>query len=261
MKASTIMTAALSLVAAATFVCESSTAAARPVHAGAATTAPYISTRIDTLVRRAIRDEHLSGAVLVRLGPKVLLRKGYNLVDPQRRIVNTLATSFALPGMTGLFAAAAVEQLVEQGKLAARSVAQVQAGRGSARLRASIRLIERVSGESFATYLQRHMFGPLGMTHTWVGQQAGASPELYSTIDDLDRWDQAVLGCMLVSPQALFSAVAPGHQVLEAVGTQKGAAAGERLVLSDDTTIIVLANQGANVRHLLAAIQNVLPPR
>jgi CubicO group peptidase (beta-lactamase class C family) len=261
MKAFTIMTAALSLVATATFTCGSPNAVARPVHAGAATTALPISTRIDMLVRRAIRDEHLNGAILVRLGPKVLLRKGYGMADPQRRIVNTPTTSFALPGMTGLFAAAAVEQLVEQGKLAARSVSQVRASRGSAHLRASIGLIERVSGESYATYLQRHMFGPLGMTHTQVAQHPGAMPEVSSTIDDLDRWAQAVLGCMLVSPQALFSTVAPGHQVLEAVGTERGAAAGERLVLSGDTTTIVLANQGADVRHLLAAIQNVLPRR
>ncbi|MGI8826423.1 MAG: hypothetical protein ACR2JC_12395 [Chloroflexota bacterium] len=38
------------------------------------------------------------------------------------------------------------------------------------------------------------------------------------------------------------------------------AAAGERLVLSGDTPIIVLANQGVDVRHLLAAIQGALPP-
>ena len=95
--ASTILTATISLIAAGTFVggpsvagsfvsgsfaSGSLAASARPGHAGA--TAPLVSTRIDTLVRGAMRAQHFSGAVLVRQGPRILLRKTYGLADLHR---------------------------------------------------------------------------------------------------------------------------------------------------------------------------------
>lgn len=89
-------------------------------------------------------------------------------------------------------------------------------------------IIERVSGESYATFLREHIFGPLGMNNTGydttnpalpqhaTGYYAGyvkpdaydmsvlyAAGALYSTVEDLDRWDQALMMHKLVSQAAL----------------------------------------------------------
>ena len=82
------------------------------------------------------------------------------------------------------------------------------------------KLIETVSGHSYADYLQHHIFEPLGMTHSGYDQLAPILPHrasgyapakedyqnaafidmsvpsgaggLYSTVEDLLRWDQAL---------------------------------------------------------------------
>jgi CubicO group peptidase (beta-lactamase class C family) len=79
-------------------------------------------------------------------------------------------------------------------------------------------IIQHVSGMTYAAFLQRHIFGPLGMTRTGVYQggpprpghalgylASGAVAEsiltawstaagaIYSTTGDLDRWDQALI--------------------------------------------------------------------
>jgi CubicO group peptidase (beta-lactamase class C family) len=87
-------------------------------------------------------------------------------------------------------------------------------------------LIEHVSGESLASFLQQDIFGPLGMTHTGTdttairpghahgyytsGDQPLAYPMsaffadggLYSTVADMQRWDNAVVHSTLI-PRAL----------------------------------------------------------
>lgn len=79
-------------------------------------------------------------------------------------------------------------------------------------------IIQRVSGMSYAAFLQRVIFGPLGMTRTGVYEGGPAQPghalgylasgavaetiltawataagAIYSTVTDLDRWDQALI--------------------------------------------------------------------
>jgi CubicO group peptidase (beta-lactamase class C family) len=82
------------------------------------------------------------------------------------------------------------------------------------------KLIEVVSGRSYADYLQHHIFEPLGMTNSGYDQSAPILPHrasgyapteegyqnaafidmsipsgaggLYSTVEDLYRWDQAL---------------------------------------------------------------------
>jgi CubicO group peptidase (beta-lactamase class C family) len=146
-----------------------------------------------------------------------------------------------------------------------------RASNGLAGSVALIPVIEKASGEQFTSYLQDHMFRPLGMTHTGVHKLrdtwTAALDGVYSTVDDLYRWDQSVLGCGIVSPESLFWALEPGrgistvvqgHHMVQVVGTRGAASAGDRYLPEDDVTIIVLANNGGNIRSLLDSIQTAL---
>jgi CubicO group peptidase (beta-lactamase class C family) len=89
-------------------------------------------------------------------------------------------------------------------------------------------IIERVSGESYATFLQQHIFTPLKLNNTGydstypalpqhaTGYYAGyvkpdaydmsvfyAAGAMYSTVQDLYLWDQALAHATLISQQAL----------------------------------------------------------
>ena len=95
-------------------------------------------------------------------------------------------------------------------------------------------IIERVSGESYATFLQQNIFTPLKMYNTGydttypalsqhaTGYYQGyikpapydpsvlyAAGALYSTVEDLNIWDQALLAHKLVSRQALDAMFTP----------------------------------------------------
>ena len=95
-------------------------------------------------------------------------------------------------------------------------------------------IIERVSGESYATFLQKNIFTPLKMNHTGyddsqphlpthaIGYYANyvrpefydlsvfyAAGALYSNAEDLYTWDQALARHTLVSQQSLDAMFAP----------------------------------------------------
>ncbi len=98
-------------------------------------------------------------------------------------------------------------------------------------------IIERASGQAYASYLQEHFFGPLGMTHTghyddrrlipglangydWAANGfvnaeyiTNVTPSgnggLYSTVGDLLRWDQALYSNRLLSEQSLQAMFTP----------------------------------------------------
>lgn len=99
-------------------------------------------------------------------------------------------------------------------------------------------VVERVSGELYATFLQRHIFDPLGMRDTGVDDgvnvvenlasgyrsQAGtlvhaefvdmripfAAGDLYSTASDLARWEEGLYGGKLLRPESLTRMITPG---------------------------------------------------
>jgi CubicO group peptidase (beta-lactamase class C family) len=92
------------------------------------------------------------------------------------------------------------------------------------------RVIEEVSGQSYADYLSEHIFRPAGMTatgideagrllphrasgYTWNGEtysnsefvdlsNVGAAGVLYSTVGDMYKWDRALYSDKLLSPVA-----------------------------------------------------------
>jgi CubicO group peptidase (beta-lactamase class C family) len=97
------------------------------------------------------------------------------------------------------------------------------------------KIIEAVSGQSYETFLQANILEPLGMTNTgfdpsrtdlavgyedrsyvadeinmWVAFSAGA---LYSTVEDLYRWDQALYTNKLV-PQQVLDTMFTAHMLM-----------------------------------------------
>jgi CubicO group peptidase (beta-lactamase class C family) len=89
-------------------------------------------------------------------------------------------------------------------------------------------IIERLSGQSYAQFLEQNIFAPLGMTSTGYDVNDPPTPShaagylspgvkpvhfdmsevyaagaLYSTVEDLYLWDQALLAGRLVSPESL----------------------------------------------------------
>lgn len=154
-------------------------------------------------------------------------------------------------------------------------------------------VIEQVSGQSYAEFLEEQIFTPLGMSATGVGDApdgtavgyagtviarpptaaVAAANGIYSTLDDLYRWDQALLNDTLL-PEAqrekLFGAFVPLGEFSYGYGTISAAAYREshqitafglsanaeapfgvfngfdasNWVMTDlDTTVIMLSNQ------------------
>ncbi len=165
-------------------------------------------------------------------------------------------------------------------------------------------VVERVSGESFGDFLEQKIFKPLEMSKTFVydnpvkrnqraatgynqfGQdddvQATSIPGdggIYSTVDDLFKWDQALYTDKLVSQRALAAAFSPG-KVEEGTSTygfgwnvgessggkyvwHTGSTAGFRAFierrLAERVTVILLTNKGNSKRtEINDAILNIL---
>lgn len=166
-------------------------------------------------------------------------------------------------------------------------------------------VIERVSGRSFAAFLEQEIFQPVGMRSTLVYDRPGkksartavgygqfgqvdddSAPSqipgdggIYSTVDDLLKWDQTLYTQKLVRQSTLAEALIPGHvveghstygfgwNVAEDAGGKyvwhTGSAAGFRAFierrLGPRTTVILLTNRGNSKRmEINAAIQNIL---
>jgi CubicO group peptidase (beta-lactamase class C family) len=112
-------------------------------------------------------------------------------------------------------------------------------------------IVEKVSGETFASFLQNHIFKPLEMKNTLAYEQGissvpnrayGYSPErsgfkktdqsvtssvlgdggIYSSVNDLSKWDQALYDMKLVSKKSLAEAWTPGKSTSHGDGIQYG---------------------------------------
>ena len=98
-------------------------------------------------------------------------------------------------------------------------------------------IISKVSEKSYADYLKETFFDPLGMTNTgvhypgikldheakgytkkgdkyeeslnWDMSWAGGAGSLYSTVDDLHKWNQALYGGKVISEKSLQAALTP----------------------------------------------------
>ncbi len=165
-------------------------------------------------------------------------------------------------------------------------------------------VVERVSGKRFGEFLEQEIFAPVGMSNTFVydaswkknaltaigydqfGQVDDGGPTaipgdggVYSTVDDLFKWDQALYTERLVRQPTLAEAFAPGkvHEGTSTYGFgwnieqdrgskylwHQGSHAGFRAFigrrLAERVTVIMLTNKGNSKRQDIdASIQNIL---
>lgn len=165
-------------------------------------------------------------------------------------------------------------------------------------------VVERVSGKHFGEFLKQEIFQPVGMSSTFLYDtpkrktpqvalgydQFGGIDDggptaipgdggIYSTVDDLFKWDQALYTDRLVHQSTLSEAFTPGRVQegtsgygfgwnVEEVGGSKylwhtGSSAGFRAFigrrLADRLTIIMLTNKGNSKRQdINTTIQNIL---
>jgi CubicO group peptidase (beta-lactamase class C family) len=165
-------------------------------------------------------------------------------------------------------------------------------------------VVERVSGKSFGDFLDQEIFKRVGMNNTFVydsprkrntlaavgydqfGQLDDSSPTaipgdggIYSTVDDLFRWDQALYTDRLVRQSSLSAAFTPGKveegsstygfgwNVVENgsdkyvwhTGSQAGFRAFIERRLAQRVTVLMLTNKGNSKRvDINTAIQNIL---
>ena len=172
-------------------------------------------------------------------------------------------------------------------------------------------VVERVSGRRFGEFLKQEIFAPIGMGNTFVyesptikngraavgygqfGQVDDGGPTaipgdggIYSTVDDLFEWDQALYTERLVRQSTLAEAFTPGkvQEVISNFGFgrdtygfgwnieedggskylwHQGSHAGFRAFigrrLADRVTVIMLTNKGNSKRQdINTAIQNIL---
>ncbi len=165
-------------------------------------------------------------------------------------------------------------------------------------------VVERVSGKRFGDFLEQEIFKPAGMSSTFVydspskrssgtavgygqfGQVDDGDPTaipgdggMYSTVDDLFKWDRALYTDQLVRQSALVEAFSPGKveqgassygfgwNIVDESGNKylwhQGNQAGFRAFIgrrfTDRVTVIMLTNKGNSKRlDINTAIQNIL---
>lgn len=168
-------------------------------------------------------------------------------------------------------------------------------------------VIEKVTGQPYAAYLQDHIFGPLGMKRSgydnttdilpgrasgygiengvWLNSQylsmtlPHAAGSLYSTVDDLLIWDEALYGGKVVSAASLADmltdhgdaygyGIGPtefeGHKVFRHSGGIPGFSTDMARFPDDGLTVIVLSNleiaRSSRIDDEIARLWLGLPP-
>jgi CubicO group peptidase (beta-lactamase class C family) len=170
-------------------------------------------------------------------------------------------------------------------------------------------IVEKVSGEHYADYLQHHIFDPLGMKATGYdvadvilperasgyGREKGqivnahflsmtepfSAGSLYSTVDDMLIWDQALYAGKVLKPESMQAMFAnyghgygfgwfigdfSGHPYVAHSGGINGFSTQFDRYTKDKLTVLVFANRedGAPVARIaagLGAIYLGIPPR
>jgi len=79
--------------------------------------AEAVATRADAWLRAYEKAGDFAGVVLVAQADRVLFEKAYGDADPQVRSPNRAETRFRVASLSKTFTAAAIEQLVAQGKM------------------------------------------------------------------------------------------------------------------------------------------------
>jgi CubicO group peptidase (beta-lactamase class C family) len=301
-----------------------------------------------------------TGTVLVMKQNKVLLRKAYGMADRELNIPNTPESKMEIGSLTKQFTAAAVLQLVEQGKLSLddklskffpsfykgdsvtihmllnhssgipsftdltgfNKVEKLVWSRDSMIAFFNNKpydftpgtnfkynnsgpfllgyIIEKVSGMSYETYLQKNILDKLAMTNTGLNnwdkilplrakgyemvknkvvnapyialEWPFSSGAMYSTIDDLYKWDRALYSNMILTAGSLQKMFTPGkgkygygffidslekHPRIRHTGGIPGFNSHMARFPQDDVFIIVIGNTAITQNNTLRVV-NVL---
>jgi CubicO group peptidase (beta-lactamase class C family) len=111
-------------------------------------------------------------------------------------------------------------------------------------------IVAKVSGRSYAEFLEQEFFGPLGMKDTgvvtagtilenaaigysqdgatvrraidWEMSRAGGAGALYSTVEDLDRWNEAVFGGKVLAEASRKAAWTPARTAASDASADEG---------------------------------------
>lgn len=158
-------------------------------------------------------------------------------------------------------------------------------------------IVEKLSGMAYGDYLEKTIFQPLGMTNTGTAnkstptikgyvkdgngwKEAGyyvsqsGTGSLYSTVDDLLKWDQALYTNQILSESSLqkmfesYSSKSYGYgwnilltgddKTVYHVGSGSGYSTGMLRDLNSRTTVILLGNQyGLDITSYLTDIQKL----
>ena len=162
-------------------------------------------------------------------------------------------------------------------------------------------LIEKISGQTYSQFVQENIFEPLGMRDSGydsnsaviLNRASGYTPSdkgvmnagyidmtipfsaggLYSTTEDLMRWEQGLFGGKVLSPASLQKMTTPfqhnyacglvvatlnGHKAIEHTGGIEGFNTALTYYPEDKLTVVVLSNLNGgaplNIAHKLAAV-------
>lgn len=183
----------------------------------------FAGATVDQLVADYMREHQVAGmALAIVQAPYITRACGYGVADVERQLLVGTHTLFDIGQMVQAYAAVAVLQLVEAGKL---SLEHLQtAGHHE--------LVEQASGQTFAQFVRAHQIDPLGLKQTWfAGELDGLAREtlaagqkhsqflhqnayinptepaangpvdgnaLYASAMDISHWDIALAGDVLV---------------------------------------------------------------
>ncbi len=217
--------------------------------------------RINAMLSRAAMQEHISTAVVVSEHGRIVLEQGYGPVGHAL----TADTAFTTPELAELFVTAAVIRLIQQGRLPEAKLYPGQRA-GGADLREAVPAIEHVTGLTLGSYLQQTFFRPLRMDSTRESQSAGGPATIYSTIDDLNRWNQNALNCTAVVPPGLIWGGAASERIqrirgeitIHSVDTRDGLNLSERILPGVDSVVTLLSLRSTTDSRLIAAVLSAL---
>ncbi len=170
-------------------------------------------------------------------------------------------------------------------------------------------LIERISGQSYAQYIHQHIFEPLGMDQSfvfdlhnppqvsnraygfrqWRGSQIRIPDDrldgplgdkgIFSSVNDLFKWDQALHRSELLPPHVWEKAFANAtlnndslvryglgwrlqtfldKKIVHHPGRWRGFRTTLKRFVNDHTTIIILSNNNQSIAPVIEAIQDII---
>jgi CubicO group peptidase (beta-lactamase class C family) len=162
-------------------------------------------------------------------------------------------------------------------------------------------ILEKVAGIPYAEFLQQNLLTPLGLADTGVDRNLSVMPhraqgyeahpqgptiaryvdmtvpfsagDLYSTTHDLWKWEKALFGGKVLSPESLAKMTTPnqntyalgievqriaGHKVYVHGGAVEGFKTSLAYFPDDDITIVVLSNLGAAVEKMTDGLAAIL---